>query len=385
MKVLHAISSIDPRAGGPAAALVGLTTAQVRAGLDVTVLATHGGDDNTGPIVEKLTAQGAKVALVGPATGPLGRHPDLAGRARTTVAVADVVHVHALWEEVQHQAAAAARSLARPYIFRPCGMLDPWSLNQSKWKKRVYMAWRLRRDLNAAAAIHYTAPAESDLARPLGLRPPSIVEPNGVSLAEFADLPPRGAFRDKHPETKGRRIILFLSRVDPKKGLDLLVPAFAKADPVDTLLVVAGPDASGHTAEVQRLADVHRVRDRILFTGMLQGRDKVEAFTDADLFCLPSYQENFGIAVAEALAAGLPVVISDQVNIHADITAAGVGGVTPCRVEPLAAELKRWMTDENLRTTAASKARPFVWSRYDWNQIAARWAEHYGQLLARRS
>ena len=124
--------------------------------------------------------------------------------------------------------------------------------------------------------------------------------------------------------------------------------------------------------------------DRVIFTGMLRGRERVEALVDADLFVLPSYQENFGIAVIESLAAGTPVVISDQVNICNEIRAAGVGGVVPTQVEPLAPEIARWMSDERLRSDASRRAIPFVRERYDWNQIARRWVEHYETLARRR-
>jgi glycosyltransferase involved in cell wall biosynthesis len=113
---------------------------------------------------------------------------------------------------------------------------------------------------------------------------------------------------------------------------------------------------------------------------MLHGAERIAAMAEADLFALPSYQENFGIAVVEALAAGTPVVISDQVNIHQEISQAGVGGVVPTEIEPLAGELKRWMGDEKLRAGAASKAKAFVRERYDWEKIAARWEEHYRRL-----
>src|SRR4029077_8210169 len=128
------------------------------------------------------------------------------------IANADVVHIHALYEEVQHQAARIAREHGKPYIFRACGMLTPWSLNQSRLRKKLYMIWRLRSDLNRAAAMNYTTQMERDASAPVGLNPSSIVEPNGVDLHEFEQLPPRGTFRAKHPQLASRRIVLFLGR-----------------------------------------------------------------------------------------------------------------------------------------------------------------------------
>jgi glycosyltransferase involved in cell wall biosynthesis len=294
---------------------------------------------------------------------------------------ADIVHIHGLWEEPQHVAAGTARRLDVPYVFTPHGMLDPWSLRQSKWVKRLYMLLRLRKDLNRAAAIHYTTPIERNLAGVLNLKPPAIVEPNGLDMSEFNDLPPRGRFRAPFSIASDRPIVLFLSRIHPKKGLDLLVPAFARGNLADALLVIAGPDDAGYRGEVERMIADNALTGRVLFTGMLKGAARIEALVDADLFALPSYQENFGIAVAESLACGTPVVISDQVNIHPEITAAGVGGVVPLDADRLAGELHRWMTDTPLRQSAVERARPLVRERYDWNQIARRWREHYSRLI----
>jgi glycosyltransferase involved in cell wall biosynthesis len=147
------------------------------------------------------------------------------------------------------------------------------------------------------------------------------------------------------------------------------------------VLVIAGPDEGGYRATVEALGRRHGLGDRIVFTGMLQGLDRIAALADADLFVLPSYQENFGNSVVEALAAGTPVLISDQVNIHGQITAAEVGGVVPAEAGPLARELARWLDDPELRSRAAARAPAFVRERYDWRSIAGRWVGHYRRLV----
>jgi glycosyltransferase involved in cell wall biosynthesis len=379
MRVLHVISNLAASAGGVTSAVVGLAVAQQREGLQVSILSTFAGQlDRLN--VDALQSAGVRVHSVGPATGRFMRHPDLRRIADQAVADADVVHIAALWEEIQHQAARAARRRRIPYIFSPHGMLDPWSLSRNRWIKRLYLAWRLRKDLNAAAALHFTCEVERDLVAPLKLRPPAIVEPNGLDLVEFTDLPPANTFRAKYPRLGDRPFVLFLSRIDPKKGLDLLIPAFA-AGPKEAMLVLAGPDLIGYRASVEAMVERHEIKDRVLFTGMLRGRERVEAMSAATLFALPSYQENFGIVVAESLAAGVPVVISDQVNIHAEISRAGVGGVVPAEMQAVAAELRRWLEDDSLRSAAAAKCRAFAWENYDWSKIAARWKTRYGELI----
>lgn len=368
------------RAGGPIIALAGLVEAQVALGLKVSVCATwREGDDRA--LAEQMSLAGAQVELVGPASRRLLRHRQLKPKLTEMVRASDIVHVHALWEEIQHGAARVAQRQGVPYIMRPCGMLDPWSLRQSWLLKRMYMLLRLRRNLNRAAAIHYTSDVARELAAPLNIKAPTIVEPNGVKLEEFATLPPPGTFRARYPQLEGRPTLTFLGRLHSKKGLELLIPAMARLADLSVMLVIAGPDSRGYEAKLRRLAERHKIADRIVFAGMLRGPERVAALVDADLFVLPSYQENFGNAVVEALAAGRPVVISDQVNIYRQVLQAGVGGVTKQDVDALAAELNRWLSDDSLRAAAAGRARAFVAENYDWKKIAQRWVEHYARII----
>ena len=380
MRVLHVIPEIRASAGGVSSAVSGLAIAQQRAGMDVSVLAPYIGEPDQ-PSIDSLTSAGVRVHTCGPVTGRFGRHPNLKSVTETAVADADIVHIAALWEEVQHLAARAAKRQNIPYLISPHGMLDPWSLSLSKWVKRVVLAWRVRKNLNEAAALHFTCAVERDLVASLKLKPSSIVEPNGLDLSEFENLPSPDQFRSRYPSlANDRPIVLFLSRLHPKKGLDLLIPAFT-AGPKEAMLVIAGPDSDDYQKTVEAMIRQHNIQDRVIFTGMLKGKERVDAMAAATIFVLPSYQENFGIVVAESLAAGVPVIISDQVNIHAEITAAGVGGVVPTKVEPLARELARWLEDNNLRSQAALKCRPFAQSQYDWNKIAERWKAHYSLVM----
>jgi glycosyltransferase involved in cell wall biosynthesis len=375
MRVLHVITSISPEYGGPVSALVGLAEAQKIVGLDVTVMATQvvGEKDS---VSERLSMQDVRVRIIGPASGPLLRHPLLSQVVMQEIAIADVVHIHGLWEEIQHQSAHWAWKLKKPYIVRPCGMLEPWSLRQSRLKKQLYLRLRLRNHLNRASALHFTTASERDFVVPLHFHAPVIVEPNGIDLTEFENLPTYGTFRSQYPQLEDCNIVLFLSRLHPKKGLDLLIPAFAQGCQ-NTMLVIAGPDSGGYRAELERLIVQHNVQDRVIFTGMLEGPQRVAAFADADLFVLPSYQENFGNVVIEALAAGTPVVISDQVGLHVEVSAGKVGEVVTLDVDALAVVLKSWLSDKSRRCAAAQRARPFVKSKYDWLPIASRWKEHY--------
>ena len=149
------------------------------------------------------------------------------------------------------------------------------------------------------------------------------------------------------------------------------------------MLAVAGPDQAGYQAQVHQMARDHGVEQRVVFTGMLRGEQAPGgALVDADLLTLPSFHENFGMVVVESLACGVPVIISDQVNIWREIAAAGVGAVVPTQVTPLASAMRTWLTDDSLRRRAAERARPFVERTYDLSRVAQEWAESYRQIIA---
>ena len=281
-------------------------------------------------------------------------------------------------------AAVTARQLGRPYIMTPHGMLDPWSLSQRRLKKQLYLAWRLRKDLQRAAAIHFITEGERDLTRSLSLKAPSLVVPIGLDWSEFDPAPARGTFRSQYPAIGDRPMLLFLGRIHFKKGLDYLISAMERMANKRAVLVIVGPDSDGYRVEVERQIQSAGLGDRVIFTGILHGPARIAAMADADLFVLPSRQENFGVAVAEALAAGTPVVVSDRVNLHPEVSGAGVGAVTTLDAGHLAATLDAWLADEGLRQAASARAGPFVRARFDWPRIAREWGSHYANLMASR-
>jgi glycosyltransferase involved in cell wall biosynthesis len=378
-RVLHVISGLDRRLGGPPIALAGLAAAQVGLGHKVTVLSTFRRGEEPSAVKE-LEQLAVPIHMIGPCRGPLARHPELTPTLEKLIQQNDIVHIHGTWEEVQYRAASIARHHDVPYIFLPQGMLDPWSLEQGKLKKRLYLSLRLRKALDRAAAIHCTSECERDGISRLNLRAPLLVEPLGLDLSEFTTLPEPGFLRTRWRSIGSRQIVLFLGRLHPKKGLQYLVPAMARLKHRDAVLVVAGPDSEGQRAEMEKLAHELGIASRVVFTGFLGGQDRIAAMVDADLFVLCSHQENFGIAVAESLAAGTPVIVSDQVHIHREIESHLLGGVVQVDIEQLAGEINRWLGDERLRAEAGARGRQFVFRHWDWMKIAARFTAHYQRM-----
>jgi len=383
MRVCHVISGIDIDNGGPPVALGGLAAAQARSGMQVSVLSSYRFGEKSFAVAQDWERKGINVRLIGPAQEPMSRHPKLFPAALEMAKTHDILHIHSMWEAIQHHACRAAYRVGTPYVYRPSGMLDPWNMTNSALKKNLYLALRARTNLNRAAAIHYTTPVERDWCARLNLKPPAIVEPLGMNFADYEQLPPAGTFRSKHPQIGTSPVVIFLGRIQAGKGLELLIPAMAKLVNREAMLVIAGPDGN-FRQKADELIQQHQLSSRVIFTGLVAGTDKVAALADADLLALPSYHENFGLVVVEALAAGTPVVISDQVGLHPDVVAAGVGSAVPMEIDALARELDRWLGDNALRQSAANKSRAWVRERFDWDKIARRWRDHYERIVTSR-
>jgi glycosyltransferase involved in cell wall biosynthesis len=260
------------------------------------------------------------------------------------------VIVNGLWQYHSYGAWKALRRLDVPYYVFPHGMLDPWfkrTYPLKHLKKWLYWPWAEYRVLRDATRVMFTAQEECRLARQsFGLyRAKEEVVAFGTRRPPAGAAQLREAFYEIHPGLRGKRLILFLGRIHPKKGCDLLLKAFAAAREVDasTHVVMAGPDGGEWTPALKALIDELGIAPHVTWTGMLQGDVKWGAFHASDAFTLPSHQENFGIAVAEALACGLPALISDKVNIWREVEADGAGFVAPDTVEGTLSTLTRWL------------------------------------------
>jgi glycosyltransferase involved in cell wall biosynthesis len=190
-------------------------------------------------------------------------------------------------------------------------------------------------------------------------------------------------FTAQHPDLANRRLILFLGRITRKKGLDLLVRSFAKVHQVQSNahLVIAGPDDDGYGGEVNAEIRTHELDRYVTFTGMMEGRQKLELLADADVWVLPSYTENFGLAVLEALACGLPTVISDRVNIHRELAGAGAALVTPCDESQVSAAILRILQEPKLAVQLGNAGRVLA-AKYSWARTAEGLVEIYQRLVA---
>jgi glycosyltransferase involved in cell wall biosynthesis len=326
VKILHVISSANPAGGGPIEAVKLLGTAQVSGGHKVEIASL---DASGAPFLQQSPLP---IHPLGPAKYGYAYSSRFVPWLRENRAAYDAVIVNGIWQFHSFGTWSALRHSDVPYFVFTHGMLDPWFKKQypvKHLKKWMYWPWAEYRVLRDARAVLFTCEEERVLARSsfwLYRRNEVVVSlgttnPKGDPKLELQE------FYGRYPELSGKKIALFMGRIHPKKGCDLLIEAFAKtmAPHREWQLVFAGPDQLGWQSELSQQATRLGIGERITWTGMISGAVKWGALRAADIFVLPSHQENFGIAVAEALSVGAPPLISNKVNIWREIEADGAG------------------------------------------------------------
>jgi glycosyltransferase involved in cell wall biosynthesis len=386
MKILHVIANLAPRYGGPSKACWEMARAVAGLGHQVSIYTTNQDGPEVLPVPTDTPVwrEGVEVRYF-PVQPPRYWSPSsgLARALRQEIRNVDLVHVHNLYLFHDLVAGRYCRLFGVPYLIQPHGSLDPFIYGRHRWRKRV-MEWGFQnRAIRRAAAILFTTAAERELAAPFTLGTPGVVVPLGLDLDEFAALPAPGEFRRRHPELGAKHIILFFGRINFKKGLDIVAQAFGivARRRQDVHLVIAGPDNEGWGARVRTWLAAEGVEASTTFTGMVLGPEKLAVLRDAGLFVLPSYSENFGLAVIEAMAAGLPVIISDRVNIWQEVEAGRAGRIIPCDPTALADQMLDLLDHPEVAADLAKKGRALVEESFQWPRIAARLAEAYGRII----
>ena len=373
MRILHVASSLDPRGGGVAEAVRQLGTALVRAG-HTTETATVDAPDASWLAGLPFPAHG-----LGPARSSYEYAPALGPWLRAQAGRFDCLVTHGLW---QHHGLAALRHWPGPRFVFAHGMLDPWfkrTYPRKHLKKWLYWPWAEFRVLRSAQAVFFTCEEERRLARESFwlYRAREVVNPLGIEEPPGDAAAQKEAFLARYPELRGRRLVLYLGRLTVKKGCDLLLRAFAALEgcPPDATLVMAGPDDAGDPAFRGRLRELS-AGQAVYWPGMLAGDLKWGALHAAEAFVLPSHQENFGIAVVEALACGRPVLISDKVNIWREIADDGAGLFEPDDQAGTGRLLARWFAlGEGERVELGRRARASFERRYQVDRATAAWVE----------
>jgi len=345
MRLLQIIGTLDPSYGGPIEALTQGTRA-------VQMLGHHSEtvtlDDASAPWLEEYPGI---VHALGPSLGKYRYNSLLVAWLREHAGSFDAVIVRGIWQYQSFATWIASTKKAFPYFVFVHGALDPWfkeAYPLKHLKKWLYWPWGDYRVLRDAAGVLFTSAEERDLAsKTFGLyQANEIVVNYGTSKPQGDPDAQKQIFLNAFPNLHGKRIILFLSRIHPKKGVDILIEAFSQIfeQYPDLYLVVAGPEKDGMQAKLNQQATQLGVDQRIIWTGMLRGNLKWGAFHAANVFVLPSHSENFGIVVVEALACGVPVLITDKINIWQEIKKDGAGLVETDTVDGIVKLLKQWLS-----------------------------------------
>lgn len=403
MKVLSVVSSYWPafKFGGPIYSVHYLNRALAEMGVEVDVYSTNTGLENLYTSNETRELDGVNVTYFEYSKyfeflGNSGWNfsPSLYSALSNNVAAYDIVYVVAVWNFPVAAACHLCRKNGVKYVISPRGLLYPQTTGRKSWKKSPYYKLVSERDLRNASAIHYTTMDEAEKCHgALGLENQAFVVPNGIKLSEFSDLPGKDALREKYPYLGNRKILLYLGRLNWKKGLDILIDAFSKLRRIrdDIHLIIAGNDEEGYSDILKKriiqnglaYSDLglrkdnlpgHEAADpesaHITFTGMVSGRDKLELLAGSDVFVLASSSENFGMSVVEAMASGTPAIISDMVGIHREAAESESCIVIKNSPSGLASAVEKVLDDKVLYDKISQNAKRHVENYYDIKKTA---------------
>ena len=312
--------------------------------------------------------------------------PSMLWRFNRLVRDADFVTLHSLYSFPVLAGYLLARLYQKPYGISPHGVLAPFERAVSAQKKWIYSKLLANRILQNAAVIFYSAEGERDEASPLKLRPPSVLVPDGFDPSEFANLPERGRFRERFFSGHKGPLVLFLARLNAKKGLDLLIEAMRSviAERPDVRLAIVGPpDPVSFNNDVIRWVKENNIEAQTVLTGVADTQMRLEAFADSDVYVLPSHAENFGFTVFEAMACGIPVVVSDTLNFAPDFARSGAAFVLPRIPQAFSDAIVKLIDEPDLRREMGGRGRHLV-QQYSLDETGAKVAKTVESILQQR-
>lgn len=390
VKVLHVIPSVAARYGGPSQAIY--------------QICVHLSSQGIVPIIATTNADGVGVLPV-----PLGKlepyqniptiffrrnvsesfkySRSLAQWLDINVANFDLVHIHAVFSHSSISAARACRRHSVPYLVRTIGSLDPWGVRHKPFRKKIFWHLAVKQMLQGAAAIHYTSQTEQYLAESTLHLQRGVVIPLGVDEKLLQSISEQNPFFILYPNLRENPYVLTLCRLHPIKNLETLIKLFVgvtqQFDLKHWKLVIAGDGEPEYVERLRRQAALIGGEQRVLFVGWLHGEEKRGALLAANLFALLSHQENFGLSVVEAMACGVPVLISEGVNLADEVTTKRAGWVVPLAKQEIETTLHAALTDPNERVVRGQAARTLVLQQYTWPKVADELVKLYGKLTGR--
>jgi len=384
MKILHITANMSPEWGGPTKVVTELTEALARKGIDITIFVPIEKED----IVKISQLKGVKLQFFRqgfPARWWTSYSAELARSIRQKATNFDLIHIHEIWHHANFAAYRAAKKAGKPYIITVHGALEPWCLNYKKLKKKAYTVIFQRRILNEAAMIHAITQEEAKNIRAFKVHSPVTVIPNGINLEKYQHLLLREEFEKLYPELKGKKVVLFMGRIHPVKGLNLLTRAFSyiTKNQNNIQLVIVGPDSKGYKTQIKKMLKSGNIDEKTIFTGILTGSDKLAALSRADVFVVPSYSEVRSIVALEAMACSLPVIITRQCQFP-EIAEAEAGIVIEPDSKQLAEALNKLLSDPKLCKKMGENGRKLVLAKFTWDKITDEMIKVYKEILSRK-
>lgn len=375
MRVLHVIPSVAERSGGPATAIVPMCRALQQQGVEVLLVTTDAGMNGA---EQESHYKGVPAKFFPSQLGESFKYSrPLATWLNSNIHEFGVAHIHAIFNHSSIAAAHVCRKADVPYVVRPLGTLEPWSMTQKSVRKRVFWEVAGKAMLRNAAAVHYTTDAEKNSTENLlGLNHGKVIG-LGVEVNSCA----KEKLAQHFPELAHESYALVMSRLHPKKGLDVLIDAFLMLVQQEKFgqwrLVIAGDGPSDHVARLKQMASPS---DRIMFTGWLDGEQKDSVLSGASLLVLPSHQENFGMCVMEALARSVPVLVSPHVNLAEEIVLANAGWIATVDKDALTTRLAEALDDEEQRALRGQAGKQLS-MKYSWESAAKTLKELYLEVM----
>jgi glycosyltransferase involved in cell wall biosynthesis len=388
--ILHVIPSVAARYGGPSTAIWPMTAAlRDLSGINVEIATTDADGPDGSLTAADLPPNAGTIHLFRRDSGESLKYSrGLADWLLIHARDYDVIEVHSVWNYPIFAVRRAARRAGVPYVIRPCGNLSSYTFRKSRWKKQIYWWLRERGNIRQASGFHVTSNDERDEVLRLGVKVPVDVIPLGIGDDAWQTPTEPNWLRQQCPQVGNRPLLLFLSRLHPKKGItDFLLPALAQMRTDAFLAIVGGEDnhAPGFARQVESEIARLGLRHKVALLGAVAPGRRWAAFDGADLFVLPSLTENFGIVVAEAMARGKSVVVTTGVQFAEHVTASQAGAVVRPGAGELAECLDLWLADPSRRTVAGAAGRQYVRNHFTWQSTAVRLADLYRRVSGCRS
>lgn len=390
MKILHVIPSLSPDLGGPGQVALNLVRALCDLGIEAEILTTDFGVD--APLNQRVdyvfdSAQGLSAPVWFLPYDPPALKEFIFSSAATAwlwqnIANYDVVDIHYLFSYLPSCAATVARLKGVTYTMRTMGQLTDWALAQSRVKKKIYSFIVEHQNLRRAAAIHCTAAEETKDVRNFGVNTFTVTAPLGVN--EPLPIPNAGAqLREQYGLSSNAQVLLYLSRLHPKKRPELVLESVChlKSQGLAVYAILAGSGEAAYVTQLKELATTLNIQDQVIFPGLVTGAAKECLLQGADVFVLPSYSENFGIAVAEALISSLPIVITPGIQISGAIEAANAGLIVQGDAQSVTTGIAQLLQSPSLSHDLSQRGYEFAKSRYSWPVIAQNLAFVYDMLV----